>query len=116
MTEDAFDPLDIHFARFMARLDGGSSTAVPAAALLVSRATRLGHVCFPLAAAAGRPLAGSEGLPGGPFLCPSLASWTALLRETVVAGRPGEATPLVLDVKGRLYLHRYWAYERDLAA
>jgi len=116
MTEDTFDPLDIHFARFMARLDGGSSTAVLAAALLASRATRLGHVCFPLAEAAGRPLAGSEGLPGGPFVCPSLASWTALLRETAVVGHPGEATPLVLDVKGRLYLHRYWAYERDLAA
>ncbi len=49
MTEDVFDPLDIHFARFMTRLDGGSSTAVLAAALLASRATRLGHVCFPLA-------------------------------------------------------------------
>jgi len=30
-------------------------------------------------------------------------------------GNPGEYRPLILDEAGRLYLHRYWRYERDLA-
>jgi exodeoxyribonuclease V alpha subunit len=31
-----------------------------------------------------------------------------------VVGRPGDFRPLVLDDDGRLYLYRYWQYERQL--
>jgi exodeoxyribonuclease V alpha subunit len=37
-----------------------------------------------------------------------------LLRSAVV-GRPGEFRPLILDAAGRLYLQRYWQYEKELA-
>jgi exodeoxyribonuclease V alpha subunit len=39
----------------------------------------------------------------------------ARLRACPVVGSPGEFKPLILDPAGRLYLHRYWRYERDLA-
>jgi len=38
-----------------------------------------------------------------------------LQRASSVVGAPGEFKPLILDEAGRLYLHRYWRYERQLA-
>jgi len=38
------------------------------------------------------------------------------LRNFDVVGAPGAFTPLVLDDGNRLYLHRYWRYEDELAA
>jgi exodeoxyribonuclease V alpha subunit len=37
------------------------------------------------------------------------------LLTSAVVGRPGEFKPLILDAAHRLYLHRYWQYEHDLA-
>ena len=48
--------------------------------------------------------------------CPPFETWAAELSASKVVGSPGDFTPLVLDSGGRLYLHRYWQYERDLAA
>jgi exodeoxyribonuclease V alpha subunit len=45
----------------------------------------------------------------------SLDEWIARLRGSPVVGRPGEFRPLILDDEGRLYLYRYWDYERRLA-
>jgi exodeoxyribonuclease V alpha subunit len=106
-----FDFLDVHFALLMERLSGGDSREVFLAAALASRATRLGNVCFPLAAAAGKPLAGDGNGMSGPPLEP----WVSRLRAAPVVGEPGETAPLVLDGRGRLYLYRYWSYEQDLA-
>ena len=84
------------------------------AAEAVSLATSGGHVCVSfhelhelheLAAAGAEPLADG-------------AAWReALLASGVVgmADAPGHC-PLVLDAEGRLYLHRYFDYERRLAA
>lgn len=110
------DPLDIHFARLMERLCGKASREVFLASSLVSRATRLGNICFPLSEAAGRPLPGGGDLQESSIVCPPLAPWMTRLWETPVVGCPGEVAPLVLDPKGRLYLYRYWAYEKDLAS
>ena len=46
---------------------------------------------------------------------PSLGEWTAALRSAPVVGRPADFAPLILDDHGRLYLHRYWQYESNLA-
>ncbi|MFC3624835.1 exodeoxyribonuclease V subunit alpha [Vogesella amnigena] len=40
----------------------------------------------------------------------------ALLRQTPLAGRPGDYTPLILDAAGRLYFARQWRDEEQLAA
>lgn len=107
-----FDFLDVHFAFLMERLSGGDAREVFLAAALASRATRLGNVCFPLAAAAGRSLAGD----GNGTTCPDLEPWVSRLRSAPVVAAPGAVAPLVLDGRGRLYLYRYWACERDLAS
>ena len=104
--------LDVHLADLMARLAGDDDPALLYAAALASHRTGEGHVCADLAAVAGGPLvAGAPDAPG----TPALAAWTDALRRTAVVGGPDDDAPLVLDVAGRLYLRRYWAYERELA-
>jgi exodeoxyribonuclease V alpha subunit len=103
--------LDIHLADLLARLSGGDDPRLRLAAALVSHRTGEGHVCADLAATAGRPIV--EGVADAP-VAPDLAAWTAALRVSAVVGSDADDTPLVLDGAGRLYLRRYWAYERTL--
>jgi exodeoxyribonuclease V alpha subunit len=96
------------FARYAERwalaLGAPESTAraVHDAAHAVSVATSSGHVCVAL-----RDLAGDD----------AAALREALLASGVV-GTPQArgSAPLILDGDGRLYLHRYFDYERRLAA
>lgn len=105
----ALTELDLHFARFLAALDGRGDEDVALAACLVSQATGSGHVCLDLREWTG------EVAPSLGVGIPALARWIAALRASRVVGRPGETRPLVLDEGDRLYLHRYWDYERTLA-
>jgi exodeoxyribonuclease V alpha subunit len=130
-----FDPLDIHFADFLVRLNGAASPPLRLAALLVGRAGRAGHICLNLADVAGRPLAPADsGSEGGPWAAsqsmtirgrpadsptetaPNLEAWREALLGAAVVGPPGEFLPLILDDQNRLYLHRYHEYEQTLAA
>ena len=109
-AEGSFSPLDLHFARFMGKLAGDDSPELILAAALVSRRTGAGHICFDLAETAGKAL------PQTPLFCPELESWKAALAASpVVSSGSGSPCPLVLDSRGRLYLYRYWLYEKDLA-
>jgi exodeoxyribonuclease V alpha subunit len=106
--------LDGHLARLLTRLAESEDPLLALAARLACRATSQGHICVSLAEAAGQPLAGlGESEPG---LAPPLPVWCEALRRQTVVGRPGEFAPLILDEAGRLYLYRYWAYERDLSS
>ena len=104
-----FSDIDLKFGRFMARLSGGDRGELTAAAALASRARGNGDVCVQLGDFAGHTLT-AFGLT-----VPSLPSWIQVLRESGVVGAPGDFRPLVLDEQGRLYLHRYWDYEKRLA-
>jgi exodeoxyribonuclease V alpha subunit len=111
--------LDVHFARFIARFAGSDSPELALAACLASRATAAGHVCVDLRSLAGglvlpdEPKEGAVDIPA--IVAPGFDAWVTALRATGVVGAPGERSPLVLDADGRLYLHRYWAYEQELA-
>ena len=107
-------PLDRHFARMMCSLEGREDPALFLAALAVSRYSRQGHICTDLAEWAGREVAGIPSWEGR--RTPDLARWRESLAKSRVVGKPGAFAPLILDDAGRLYLHRYWRYERDLAA
>jgi exodeoxyribonuclease V alpha subunit len=106
--------MDVHFARFMARLADTPNPELCLAAALVSSFTRQGHICLDLAALAGKPL--PETTAGGdPIVCPTWSDWQKKLREAAVVGNPGEYKPLILDNRARLYLYRYWDYQEKLA-
>lgn len=104
-------PLDLHFARLIARLSGNEEPELTLAAALVSRATGQGHICVDLRSARKEVL---EDLPGVSLL-PSVDEWKEKLERSLVVGVPGEYSPLVLDDEGRLYLYRYWEYQQKLA-
>jgi len=100
--------LDLHFARLMCRLAGDESMELALAAALTSNATGQGHVCLELDGQSGRRL-------GKVCRTPDRGDWEQCLKHSPVVGEPGQFHPLILDAKGRLYLYRYWAYERQLA-
>jgi exodeoxyribonuclease V alpha subunit len=114
LISPAFAEIDRHFARLVERLAGGAQPEVALAAALVSRGCGQGHSCLNLQdhATIEQLLDGDAGRVAQ---FPSCKSWLEKLRASPVVGMPGEFKPLVLDAHGRLYLHRYWEYESELA-
>ena len=108
-----FDDIDRHFARFMERLSGAANPELALAAALVSQSRGKGSICLDLrtVAAAGFSKEASQDVNR----LPEFEHWVTKLREASVVGEPKEFKPLVLDGRGRLYLHRYWEYESNLA-
>jgi exodeoxyribonuclease V alpha subunit len=104
--------------------DAATAAAVGHATRCLSQAMAEGHVCLQLdtlAASAGTTLPphppGWPDLAARPGLPTSAAAWRQLLLASGVTGTPAApgVHPLVLDDDGRLYLHRYFDYERRLA-
>lgn len=107
------EPLDRHFAQLAIRLEGGGvSPEMKLAALLVSHQQSLGNICLPLEEI------GDKTLPENRFgldRAPGAVAWARKLRRSAVVGAPGEFKPLILDDFNRLYLRRYWEYEKSLS-
>ena len=113
LGQGLFSEMDIHFAGLMHKLSDSDSPAVFMAAALVSRATSEGHICLDLSSLP------SEGPIQDPalrnFVPDSPSQWGEILLSSGVVGTPGEYKPLILDESLRLYLQRYWHYEKTLA-
>ncbi len=109
-------PLDVHFGRFIAgkHIPGGICAYAGMAGALAGRYTGMGNVCVDLKRLSGR-LWPPDAAPSEGVRLPDFSVWRRRLLEGEAVGRPGERKPLILDSKGRLYLFRYWNYERRLA-
>jgi len=119
-------PLDRRFARMLGRRAGIDDDPVLAAAALAGSLPMSGHVCLDLDGIDDlldaevrrvRNEAEEDG-DAGPLGLPSPPEWDrALKRAAEVVRTPGEdrPTPLVLSDR-RLYLDRYWAWQRRLAS
>ena len=101
--------IDSQFASFICRQAGSVDPQLWCAASLLSRGVGAGDVCLDLACALQDGAAAGNGIE-------SLESWVQRLRDFPVVGAPGDFRPLILDGAQRLYLHRYWRYEDELAA
>ena len=106
-----FSPFDIHFSRFIAGLDSEAAPEVKLAAAILSRVVRSGDSCLDLEKSADRPIGGETDHERAP----ALVKWVSALLSSDAVGRPGQRCPLILDSQNRLYLYRYWQYERRLA-
>jgi hypothetical protein len=108
MTERDDQVLAEGFARHAAQwataagAPAASVAAVAHAAAALSLAVSEGHVCLMLSALVDAR---------------DVAGWRAALLASRIVGTPDApgALPLILDADGRLYLHRYFDYERRLA-
>jgi exodeoxyribonuclease V alpha subunit len=106
-----FEDIDRHFAEFIGRF-GGDGTLVPLAAAMLSRSTREGNICLPLAL---RPPLPAQLRETDSSSWPTASVWRSTLAKSKAVGGPGEQTPLVIDESDRLYLRRYWNYQQRLA-
>ncbi len=107
--------LDLYFAREMFRLDASSNEHLMLSAALASRAIADGDVCLDLAAVAGTQLKDLKLSAEYRLDIPSLEALRETLRSSRVVGSPGETAPLILDEQDRLYLGRYWWFEKQVA-
>ena len=103
--------IDRHFADFLSRESGGFTPDIMIVISLASNAVANGNICLDLEQIAGREIL----VNAEEIRVPPLDELLASLRDAPVVGAPGDFRPLVLDRAGRLYLHRYWKYEQDLA-
>ncbi|SMC21689.1 DNA helicase/exodeoxyribonuclease V, alpha subunit [Desulfacinum hydrothermale DSM 13146] len=119
--------LDWQFARWVSRISGEKRDAVLLAAALVSLRLAEGDVCVDLAQYAGRPLFSDAPVKDGAVGAPALHDWLKALRASPAVSTPpsdshdaplvppySSQAPLVLDGT-RVYLTRYWAFEKQLA-
>jgi exodeoxyribonuclease V alpha subunit len=110
LKKNVLSELDVHFAGFIIRLSGKETPELFFAAALASHSQGEGNICFDLSSLAGQKLL--EGDPDSPVF-PRLEEWRGSLEKEDVVGRPGDYKPLILDGP-RLYLYRYWDYEKKL--
>ncbi len=103
-----FTDIDRHFAKWAGGFGGSEWVVIAAAAL--SRNLRSGHICLDLVAGPAQFDGEGTGFPW-----PALKTWQAELKKNSAVGGPDDGRPLVLDPAGRLYLRRYWEYEKSLA-
>jgi exodeoxyribonuclease V alpha subunit len=116
MTERDDHGLAEGFARHAARwaqaqgANEASVAAVSRAAAALSLAVSEGHVCLML-----ESLAAAASDDGSSAL--DVRGWRAALLASGIVGTPEApgVLPLILDADDRLYLHRYFDYERRLA-
>ena len=117
-----FGPAEVHLAASVARLAGeraALSDEVLLALAVAARGPRLGHVCVELDRVQALVVDGDhDAVADLPW--PERSEWATALDASHAVAAPGDADaepirPLVWDGR-RLYLHRYWAYERAVAA
>jgi exodeoxyribonuclease V alpha subunit len=112
LSEGIFEPIDLHFARFIMQISGSVRDELALAASLLSRSSREGHTCLDLNEPLSSLRSDEERAPA--IDMPSPGAWQAALRSTLVVGSPGDYRPLILDDEGRLYLYRSFESERLL--
>jgi exodeoxyribonuclease V alpha subunit len=108
-------PLERCFVQAMSRIGNERDPLALLGALVASRFTSQKHVCADLERLAGRAVADSEGGAVADLQWPALGDWTAALQASPLVADGELGTPLVLEGR-RLYLYRYWDYERRLAS
>jgi len=103
-----------HAARWAAAAgaDAAGVAAIACAAAALSRAVSEGHVCLVLGSLAADTANDEDGRPRL-----DIAGWRARLLASGIVGTPDApgVLPLILDDDDRLYLHRYFDFERRLA-
>jgi len=106
--------IDLFFARFIGDISEIGNPDLLLAAALASGAAGKKHVCLSLDSLAGKSFFDKQ---TGKCLatCPDLSPWRVTLFQSLAVGAPGERRPLILDHENRLYLFRYWNYEKIIS-
>lgn len=117
LTGRRFSELDVQFARLIVKIatysnrDEARKIFVTAAS--VSKCTGEGNICLYLPNLVCLESTRKDQLTGSP-VNENLTDWQRILENSGAVGRPGDFKPLILDGGLRLYLYRYWDYEKKL--
>jgi exodeoxyribonuclease V alpha subunit len=103
--------LDRHFADFIVKESGKTAAMLKHVVSLLSNAVVNDHICLNLEDIAGKEIL----IDGEEVNVPKLEELYKSLSKMPVVSAKGEFRPLIIEGKERLYLYRYWKYERDLA-
>src|SRR5512133_1077587 len=114
MDDIQLSSLDHYFADFITRIEGAARDGLWIAAALVSAVSCRGNVCLDLSRAAGCGVVPFQP-ESGTLQMPPVEHWREQLAGCATVGKPGDDKPLGLGAAGRLYLHRSWDYERQVA-
>jgi len=108
--------LSYYFAEFIAEQSREEIDSIIAlSAALVSEANQQGNVCVFLDDYHKQPLFQCEHLNSNELpRVESIDQWRNTLLNSCCVGLPGELAPLIVE-DNRLYLHRYWFYETQVA-
>jgi exodeoxyribonuclease V alpha subunit len=109
LQNNILSPIDVHLAGLMKKVSRPGSEELSLAAALASHHRLEGNICLDLSSMSGKQLTKDDDSPS----CPELDEWLSILRGEDAVGKPGEYRPLILD-GSRLYLYRYWEYEKNL--
>lgn len=112
--EGFFTQVDVEFCRFLAETEPDIHKSVLAAAALVSLAYGGGDVCISLEEYSGRTFFYNSG--NTVLKTPEIDEWIKDLTASSVVGIPGDFKPLILESNHRLYLHKLWLHEQELAS
>ncbi|MEO7431803.1 MAG: exodeoxyribonuclease V subunit alpha [Dokdonella sp.] len=112
----ALRALDVEFARMMRRLDGRDDDVFALACAAASQAIAQGHSCLELSAL-GELLSTASSEPPEAVWPTAVALRHALQASSLVCRVDiDSAAPLVFDGANRLWLRRYFDYERKVAS
>lgn len=113
--------IDYYFVDFIRRMSGSDDELLLITAALTSWAVGESHICLDLNSFAGKTFPDPDpecGFVQTFIKLPDIDEWQTALRAKEVSGcigLPGEVKPLIMDYTGRVYLHRYWQYEKSVA-
>ncbi len=107
--------IDEHFANLIQRLAGNAEPELQLAAKLVSIQCGEGHICVDLASVAGMQVPSDWQAWSGLDFFPGLNVWKEKLEKSNVVGPPDSFFPLILNNENKLYLQRFYSYEKTVA-
>ncbi len=108
--------IDFYLMEMLERRYPGTAPEALLAAALVSHSGQEQHVCLELEKTAGKDWPDSPGEARFQIRLPDKDRWINLLKKSDICAPPDQdaTTPLVLD-GARLYLRRYFTYEKTVA-
>ena len=110
--EDVISSVEAEFVRFLLSQNPEENDQVLLAAAACVHAQMNGHVCLDLESSQNQYLFNDE--RSEILLSDIKQKWGDTLQQSKLVGRGSELKPLVFQ-ENRLYLHRYWKYEQELA-
>jgi len=114
--QGVISPLSLHFAEFIAdKCNISHDSLLALSAALLSENNQQGDVCLQMDRYLDEALFHCESIPDQAFrVDKTLAEWRDYLLQSGCVAEAGQVAPLILD-NNRLYLHRYWLYETEVA-